>query len=169
MLTVECQVVWDGNGIELRYLDGRPFEPDKGENGDAWWIYMLKEKYEEKPISVYVGIKAEAGLFKVGVSENTSRREREIAAPIRHAIPCAAHKARILESALHYWLKDYAFKREWFYLKDGGLAAAYRIMELKTQHDLIEFVAARMTEWVQEPFDPKARQILDILGEMYKW
>lgn len=97
--------------------------------------YLLEE-FEFKLTYIYMAYKD--GLFKIGITEDLSRREKELKAEIVHWIQCGSHRARIFESALHSLFREFAVGHEWFRFPTW---AQYELLRpIETQRKLREFL-----------------------------
>ena len=106
---------------------------------------MLSKRLEAKYptfASIYMGKSPETGLYKVGVSNDTYRREGELKIRIYHEVKCSVDVVYRIEKRFHSMLKElgYHVRGEWFVLADSWHD---EWLNLKTQADLSNWIGQK--------------------------
>lgn len=152
------------------FHNARVLEEDGTEadhNFPLWWVYEVKDRYEIKMTWVYLAAIPENQCFKAGITQDLNRRESEIRATMWNFIPCATHKARVLERALHFWLKPFSLGHEWYEANEWR--EFNELILLKTQAELREFLHIKILEMYVDTGDPKADRFEKILSGLDRW
>lgn len=137
------------------------------DNFHLGWIYALKDRYELKDTWVYLAANLEKHCFKVGITSNLLRRQSEIKTTMWHFVPCATHKARIFERALHLWLKPYSLGHEWFAANDWK--QFNELTYVKSQNELRMFLCGVIFHMAIDTGDERAGYFARLLNDMRYW
>jgi hypothetical protein len=157
-------VIEDGGNVELLDESGLPVTDVFYLN----WIYVLKERYEFKDTWVYMAPNVENHCFKIGITNNLLRRQGEIKTKMWHFVPCATHKARVFERALHFWLKPYSLGHEWY--DANNWEQFNELTYIKNQDEMRMFLySIVLGKVIHTTGDEKAKYFERVLKDMRYW
>lgn len=152
---------WSGN-LALVGKDGHEPTPE-----EAHYIACrLKSIYEHKSLYVYVmRHNFKPHWYKIGVTNDVERRQKENNAHVLHFVNCADHKAGVLERGIHTWLKPYAVGKEWFLIPDPEIVEP--LIQVFDQWALIHFVQDRMLEIPASRWNKPTQKLYDKVKMLY--
>lgn len=117
------------------------------ENGDKVPGFMalslgreLMDQYGEKSYIYFARHPMQQGIYKIGVSIDPLRREREFGGEIVHVIPCAPSRVYRIERAIHdaFDCTGSRVNGEWFRLAENGRdAVKERISKVHDEFKLV--------------------------------
>lgn len=100
-------------GLRMLTAQGEPASID-----DYFFVAQLfDEHWGEKPYIYFA--EGKDGLYKVGVTNSITRRQKELGVRFVHTIACHPKRIYDLEARLHRLFKSWHVRGEWFDLKRG--------------------------------------------------